>query len=584
MCLIIIIGMNVAPLSAANVTVDSGLKNSDIQKIIDNSKSGDTLNFKGNSYSNISLIINKKLNILSTKNTILNGNNSNGNGSIGSLDSFVFYFTKQSSGSVLSGFNILANSDYGIIAENVQNLNIKHNQISDGSNGLIKLENAFNTSINGNTLSHSNGNGILVDKSNKITLNNNQINNNTLSGIKITDSSELTLNYNRVIDNNLSGLSIYSSKRVSVKNNSLENNGHGIYLANTNGLNISGNNIVRNKLNGISMEEMTQNTFISLNTISYNLNGIFLDSYSINDTIIANIIGNSFQSIYTDLDVFDTGNGIIVGNNYQKSSSNINIRYNVITRNQQFSIKSNPQYDNFVVGSNWFGNNNAYDTGTCPMVSSCILTAKLEKTSGGYALRFYETTGSKTTAVSYMPVINVMFQLNGANTQIVPVINGTAIYNNMMDNTKENVLTVLFDNYVQNYLISPTPPVNGNNSTNNNDDTDSDNNTGTINSTSNNTGSNGNSTGSGNGNGSGVATNGTLTGSGYDTTQIGVTGSSSNEGGQESKGDESGGYKATEVSIKNAMNSVKENPLTNLGIIALLGLIAVGYFKRDKFM
>jgi len=52
----------------------------------------------------------------------------------------------------------------------------------------------------------------------------------------------------------------------------------------------------------------------------------------------------------------------------------------------------------------------------------------------------------------------------------------------------------------------------------------------------------------------------------------------SNEGDQKLNGE-----KSVEVSIKNAVNSVKDNPFTTLGIFALLALIAVGYFKRDKF-
>ena len=43
------------------------------------------------------------------------------------------------------------------------------------------------------------------------------------------------------------------------------------------------------------------------------------------------------------------------------------------------------------------------------------------------------------------------------------------------------------------------------------------------------------------------------------------------------------GLNSIEVSIKNTVNTVKNNPYTILAIFALLALIGVGYFKRAKF-
>ena len=51
--------------------VDSGLANSDIQSILNNAKSGDSIVFLGDSYNGISLKVDKSLNILSADNTIL---------------------------------------------------------------------------------------------------------------------------------------------------------------------------------------------------------------------------------------------------------------------------------------------------------------------------------------------------------------------------------------------------------------------------------------------------------------------------------------------------------------------------------
>ena len=561
--IIILIGLNISPVSAATIDIASGLQNSDIQTLIDGSQQGDTINFIGNSYENISLIINKKLNIISTKNSLIISNNSIGiqGSSMGLTSTFAFYFSNNSSGSVISGFNILSNSDYGIIAENVKNIFIGLNNISAGNKGSIELNNVSNVTINKNNLSNSNGNGLNIENSNTVSVNGNQMENNTYSGIRVANSSDIKITSNNVVNNNLSGTSIYSSKNVSLKNNTLENNGHGVYLSNTNKVNVTGNEINKNRLNGITLEDKTENTYISYNNITKNLNGIYVDSYSVNDTIISNNIKNSIQSVYTYLNVFETGNGIGVGDNYQKSNSLINIKYNILTDNQHFSIKTNPQYDHFAVGANWFGTNDPANTGTCPMVSTCMIMARLVKTTNGYEFRFYDGN----TLVTTLPSFNAVFQLNGENSQSVPVVNGKASYNYNMDNSKENIISAIVGKYMLNLNI---PAYSDNSKTDIN-------NSNVLTTNNENSGyTSGNGQGSGNQN-----VNGSFSGNGQGQTLIGITGSSLSQIG----GEKSDGGKAVEVSIKKVINSVKDNPYTILGIFVLLGLIAVGYFKRDNF-
>jgi len=561
----IFLGMSLSPVSAATIDIASGLQNSDIQTLIDGSQQGDTINFIGNSYENISLIINKKLNIISTKNSLIIGNDSNGitGSSMGLTDTFAFYFSNKSSGSAISGFNILSNSDYGIVAENVKNIFIGLNNISACNKGSIELNNVSNVTINKNNLSNSKGNGLNIENSNNVSANGNQMINNTYSGIRIDNSSDIKITSNNVINNNLSGTSIYSSKNISIKNNTLENNGHGVYLSNTNKVNITGNEINKNRLNGITLEDKTENTYISYNNITKNLNGVYVDSYSVNDTIISNNIKNSVQSVYTYLNVFETGNGIGVGDNYQKSNSLINIKYNIITDNQHFSIKTNPQYDNFAVGANWFGTNDPANTGTCPMVNTCMILARLVKTTNGYELRFYDGN----TLVTSLPSFNAVFQLNGQNSQTVPVVNGKASYNYNMDTSKENMISALVGKYVLNLAI----PAYSDNSTINNEKPSN----GSTTTDGNSTSSSGNLGSGGNG-----ITNGSSNGNGQGPTLIGLTGNSVSHIG----GEEANGGKSIEVTIKNAINTVKDNPYTILGIFVLLALIGVGYFKRDRFI
>ncbi len=369
--IIIFISTNMSPASAATINIAPGLQNYDIQTLINGSNQGDTINFLGSSYSNISLIINKKLNIISNKNTIIISNNSN---NIPGLGTFAFYFTNTSLGSVIAGFNIITNSDYGIIAENVKNITINSNNISGGHEDSVYLKNVSYSNLNQNNLTNSGGNGLNIENSKNVSANKNLIKNNINSGINISNSSNIGITSNNIINNNLSGLSVYSSKNVSVKNNTLENNEYGAYLSNTYKINITGNKIDKNRINGISLEDTTENTSISQNNITSNINGIYIDSYSVNDTIINNTIENSVKSTLTYIDVFDTGDGIGLGDNYQESNNLINILYNIIVGNQNFNVKSNPEYSEFNVGANWYGSNNREDIGVCPMVCTAMIT------------------------------------------------------------------------------------------------------------------------------------------------------------------------------------------------------------------
>ena len=499
---VVFLGISVNPVSAATINVTSGLQNYDIQALIDGAHAGDTIDFMGNSYSNISLIIDKKLNIISFINTVINSNNSNGisGPSMGLTETFAFYFTKKSSGSVISGFNILANSDYGIIAENAKNITISSNNIYGGYNGSVKLNNVSNVTVSKNNLSNSKGNGVDIENSKKIAVNENQVLNHTYSGIRVSNSSDINIKKNNISNNSLSGVSIYCSQNSSVKANKINKNGHGVYLSNTDRVNVSYNEISNNRLNGITLEDTTKNTYISKNNVTGNVNGLYLDSYSVNDTVCNNYFTNSHESLYAGLDVFETGNGITVGDNYGESDSRIKIEYNSIFNNEQFAIKSSMLLAHkFEVGANWYNTNDRDKTGVCPMIGMCGML------------------------------------------------------------TSDQVGSLAFvDDDLNPLKPSPGKSDHGTNSSIGN---------GNGNRGGNNNGSylgKGNGTANGNGNGSGVGLFG-------NTESNGLAGGSS------------GGKDGVEVSLKNTLNTMKNNPYTSLGILALIVLIAVGYFKRDKF-
>lgn len=604
-CLLILIGMTLAPVGAANVTVDSGMKNSDIQNLINNAKSGDTIKFNGGNYQNVSLVINKKLNLVSTKDSVLYGNNS---ADTDGKTTFVFYFTNKSSGSVFSGFNIKTSTDYAVILNNVKNVNMANNNISGGDKGSIYIDGSSSVNLTKNTIKNSGGNGVTIISSKATTLYNNLITNNKGDGVSVLNSQKTNLTLNRIFYSGLNAITLNSSENTMVHNNSLNNNnGNGIDLYNTETTNITGNNITYNKFNGVLFEGYTKFTYVSYNYFIHNLNGIYLDSTSYGDIIVSNFIAKSYKSPFTPYgDQSYTGTGIMVGDNFLDDYSKINIYYNTIMANDLYAIKSNVNYGYLTVGANYYGTNDKWSCGVCPMIKTDMLYAKVVSSAKGFELLFYQPSNAnqQVTQVIDQSMDWVVSTLNsdGTTTEIMnalgQITNGTAFLNFTRNNSKTYIVTAIINGVKYSFQWDPDnntdqPDNNGTNGNNNGNSTNQggSNSTGTGNNT-NGTGgnndsgnggpSNSNGTGSGE-DGTGTSnSNGTPTGSGQDITQVGFEGASANNGGQQSAGD-SGSTSGVEVAVKNAINKAVTNPFNNLGIIALLGLIGIGYFKRDKF-
>ena len=91
--------VSLEPVSAASTNINSTMTNSEIQTVLDNAASGDTINFLGTLYENIQLTINKTLNIVTNVGTVLSGSDPSG--------SEVFLINGPgASGTQISGFNI----------------------------------------------------------------------------------------------------------------------------------------------------------------------------------------------------------------------------------------------------------------------------------------------------------------------------------------------------------------------------------------------------------------------------------------------------------------------------------------------
>jgi len=108
------------------------LSNNEIQSTINNADSGSTITFLGANYNNISIKIDKTLNIVSNVRTTLHSSSNNSKNSI----STVFYFKEGSFGSNISGLNIIADKN-GIVVNNSNSIKIYNNHITSAYDSAI---------------------------------------------------------------------------------------------------------------------------------------------------------------------------------------------------------------------------------------------------------------------------------------------------------------------------------------------------------------------------------------------------------------------------------------------------------------
>ncbi|WP_169805816.1 right-handed parallel beta-helix repeat-containing protein [Methanobrevibacter curvatus] len=391
-----VIAVDVQDSSYYNISNES--LNQQIQKIIDSSNSGDTVKFLGKNYENITLIINKNLNILSSSNTkILN------NG----LTKPIFQLNSKSSGTVISGFNLINNKDNAIYINGVKNLTIKNNNIAS-KNLAIYIYNSSNIQISNNDLVNSNiGLGIL--NSNSINIKNNNIKQNKNHGIYLKDSINTIINHN-IIENNIqTGIEHENSISTQIINNTINKNE-----------------------NGIITTKSAKNLIILYNTISSNNDyGIKLDSNENTNlkiktnTILRNYKGISFTYHYVDTNKKD-------------------ISFNRVVYNTDFNIlvrESN--YNRISVGANWFGANEQSKSGVCPKLNGELIQYNLIPYKNQYGnivpgLFIGVFTYGNNQIASNLPDMTVaaVFDNHGSylNQQYANMVDGIAIFN-FTDNT-----------------------------------------------------------------------------------------------------------------------------------------------------
>lgn len=330
--------------------ISSDASNDEIQSIFDNSKNGDTIQFNDKEYNNISIVVDRRLNIVSKKNSIIYTSDSiNPKASNrGIMNSFGFYFTELASGSVIEGLTLKVNSDYGIIVKGANNITVKGNLISGGKKAGVLFENSNYSSIKDNSITKA-YDGLTLENVNRTIILNNKLYSNRNNGLVLEN----------VFLNNIT------------KNNITKNKMDGFVLRNAKSNRIINNTITDNANSGLRLEGNTTRNTIQYNNISSNVMNIYANSFTTGDIITQNTLMYAKKSsdTYTTLD--NTGAAIVFAENYGSSKhGNMVFERNSIGFNEQWDAKSTMDHPAVDIGANWyFDNDGEYGLGhICPMV------------------------------------------------------------------------------------------------------------------------------------------------------------------------------------------------------------------------
>jgi len=387
-------------LAGVNYQIASDLSNDDIQGMLGGASDGDTFEFTDKTYNNVSLVVDKKLNIISKTNSkVYTSSQLNTKAkSLGITDTFGFYFTSNSAGSVLSGITIIAsNSDYGIIVDSSSKVTIDKNVITGGKNC------------------------VLVRNSDNIALTNNNISKATSNGIQLKNVKNSVISKNIVSYNKRSGIETSN-----------------IYYCN-----ITNNTVHHNNFNGISLFNISKGNIIKHNQAYENPNGIYIDSQSKNDVINANSFTYNRRDTSYELGAFESGNGLLFGADFRTAEegdpSRLEVKYNVLAHNEGYQAKNNPELPTFKLGDNWFDSTDDENTFVCPMLLAGIMKMGTISVKNGIGLQMYDTSGQ---AVKEFGTFDTTVNING-NRYTAKFVNGKATIDATLDPDKEYDVEVM---------------------------------------------------------------------------------------------------------------------------------------------
>ena len=380
------------PITVNNTrVVDAGLSNSEIQKIIDDAKDKNVILFKAKSYSDINLVIDKRLTFLSKVNTVLKSSSSS---------PLITIKGKTASYTIIDGFNIRAKGN-GIVVKDSDFVRIINNRITTGNNGIVATGTKY------------------------INITKNDINKNSKSGIIIGDASSTYIFNNNINGNGADAIELAKSNKVYIHGNTINaNTKNGIVLSKT--------------ADGINYGKSPENVYINKNAISKNLgDGILVnnagDNLNINSNGIEENHGNGISlshvgsnSIQSNVVYANWENGIKFFDNYAKPN-NQEISYNAIYSNLHMDVEAKDTYyqdtgSRLQLGDNWYTD----FAGICPKIRSNNIKFAVSQIG---ANKFQATfTDSNGNIASLLPDRTLKYTTNDGKSVSVTISGGAGVF------------------------------------------------------------------------------------------------------------------------------------------------------------
>lgn len=360
--------------------VDSGLSSSEIQKIIDDAKVNNVILFKGKSYSNVNLVISKRLTLISNVDTTLKSSSS---GPVITIKG------KDASLTTVKGFNIQGSGD-GIVVTDSDYITIYNNDIT------------------------TKGNGIVATGANYLNITKNNIVGNTKSGITLASSSNVHIYKNKINENGENGVILAKSNKVYIYDNTINKNNNGIYAT--------------TKVNGIDYGEASKNVYITDNDVSSNKkDGLHVTNLGNNINVKSNIFTSNGEngiylakigsnSIMSNVITDNRDNGLKFADSYVKPSKQ-DISYNVIYSNIHKDVEAKDTYyqENGVrldLGDNWYG-----DFGfVCPKIRTNNMRFTVTQIGSNVFQALF--TDSNGNIASLLPDRTLTYQANGQTVSV----------------------------------------------------------------------------------------------------------------------------------------------------------------------
>ena len=538
--------------SGSNHFITSDLSNEDIQSQFDNANDGDTFEFTDPEYQDISLVVDKKLNIISKKDSVVYVSDevSDKAREMGIDKTFGFYFPSNAAGSVLSGINIVAsNSDYGIVADNTRNIKITNNNVAGG------------------------GNGVLIKNSDKITMSENDISKAKQNGVQLQNVKNSIIERNVISLNKKSGIETSNIEYCKILNNTIHHNG----------------------LNGISTFNKSSHTLISGNNVYENTNGIYINSTSTNDVVKSNSMTHNRKDPRSSMGGFETGNGLLFGSGFKSQGDSIlKVEYNYLAHNEFYQAKNYWENENFELGQNWYNSNDPTNTFVCPRLLASLMTLDTFSVSNTLTLQLRDSSGR---AVNEFATFQTNVEVDG-NVYTATFVNGRASVTQLDPNVDHNVRVQIADEYYR-YDVRDASGETG-------DAKDSKTSASDDNSGSSGSSASGTSEVQGNSNSQGASNGGDSSGShiansdksgNYGTNSSDIPAQDTSDNGNDalSNGDLNAGDsgsgdamdegKAYEIipPVTTSKELTNTSGLVVLSILSIMGMLIYGYWRKDEF-